>query len=70
MSLFWQKTPRILIIHSYNLDYIWTADLDKALHQILDNKPLATNKQNKITKRQMTELDLSAIYDAYALLGK
>lgn len=36
ISLFWQRTPRILIVHSYNLDYIWTADLDKSIHNVLD----------------------------------
>lgn len=39
ISLFWQRTPRILILHSYNLDYMWTADLDKAIHSVLDGKP-------------------------------
>lgn len=39
LSLFWQKKPRILILHSYNLDYTWTADLDQAIHRVLDGKP-------------------------------
>ena len=39
LFLFWvfsSHTPRILIIHSYNLDYSWSADMDKSLHNVLD----------------------------------
>jgi ABC-type uncharacterized transport system substrate-binding protein len=42
LFLFWafsSHTPRILIIHSYNLDYSWSADMDKSLHNVLDKTP-------------------------------
>jgi len=54
MSLFWQRTPRILIVHSYNLDYVWTADLDKSIHNILDGQPYDMQWVFMDTKRKST----------------
>jgi ABC-type uncharacterized transport system substrate-binding protein len=52
ISLFWQRTPRILIVHSYNLDYIWTADLDKSIHSVLDGQPYDVQRIFMDTKRK------------------
>lgn len=38
MLLFWFKAsqPRVLVIHSYDTDYMWTRDVDTGLRRVLD----------------------------------
>lgn len=53
LLLFWigSRPPRVLVIQSYSLDYPWTADLDQAIHKVLDQKPYETHWLFMDTKR-------------------
>lgn len=72
ISLFWQRTPRILIVHSYNLDYVWTADLDKSIHNVLDGQPydiqwffMDTKRQSSIEHKQEKGKEVQELIDKW-----
>ncbi len=72
ISLFWQRTPRILIVHSYNLDYIWTADLDKSIHHVLDGQPydmqwvfMDTKKNSSIDYKKEKGKEVQELIDTW-----
>lgn len=47
--------PRVLILHSYDTEYIWTRDINVGLNRVLQNKPYTLRWHYMDTKRNPDE---------------